>query len=74
MNKKASKSLDAHPKAGKKTSSASADAVLMTNGAMAATANGAGGGSGDASDLLVPAGLITARQEAAEESLSGSQP
>ena len=62
MNKKASKSLDAPDMAGKKLSSASADAVLMTNGAM-------NGGSGDGSDLLVPAGLITARQEA----LNGSQ-
>ena len=57
--RKSSKSFDMKSKfANKKISSASADAVLITNGG--GIANG-GGGDDDGSDLLVPAGLIAAR-------------
>ena len=57
--RKSSKSFDMKSKfANKKISSASADAVLITNGG--GVANG-GGGDDDGSDLLVPAGLIAAR-------------
>ena len=56
--RKSSKSFDMKSKfANKKISSASADAVLITNGGGVAN----GGGGDDGSDLLVPAGLIAAR-------------